>query len=36
MNWIFGWYSATRHGTADQVADDIFRTFTRGCCAVDE
>jgi len=36
MNWIFGWYSATRHGTADQVAEDIFRTFTRGCCAVDE
>lgn len=33
MNWIFGWYSAKDHGTADQVADDIFRTFTSGCCA---
>lgn len=32
MNWIFGWYSAKKHGTATQVADDIFRTFTGGCC----
>ncbi len=33
MNWIFGWYSATDHGTAQEVADDIFHTFTKGCCA---
>ncbi|MCK5424375.1 MAG: TetR/AcrR family transcriptional regulator [Emcibacter sp.] len=32
MNWIFGWYSAKDHGTATQVADDIFSTFTSGCC----
>lgn len=32
MNWIFGWYSAKEHGTAKEVADDIFRTFTGGCC----
>jgi len=33
MNWIFGWYSADKHGTAAEVAEDIFRTFTKGCCA---
>ncbi|MCF8474974.1 MAG: TetR/AcrR family transcriptional regulator [Emcibacter sp.] len=32
MNWIFGWYSAKEHGSAIDVADDIFRTFTKGCC----
>lgn len=32
MNWIFGWYSAKDHGTAQEVAEDIFRTFTKGCC----
>ena len=34
MNWIFGWYSAKEHGTAKEVADDIFRTFTKGCCNI--
>lgn len=32
MNWVFGWYSATKHGSAKEVAEDIFRTFTQGCC----
>lgn len=32
MNWIFGWYSVKDHGTAQEVAEDIFRTFTKGCC----
>ncbi len=32
MNWIFGWYSAEQHGSAEEVAQDIFRTFTEGCC----
>ncbi|VAV91582.1 hypothetical protein MNBD_ALPHA02-2543 [hydrothermal vent metagenome] len=35
MNWIFGWYSAGEHGTAQQVSEDIFRTFTKGCCAAE-
>lgn len=35
MNWIFGWYSAKDHGTAVQVAEDIFRTFTNGCCCTE-
>jgi hypothetical protein len=35
MNWIFGWYSVKEHGTATQVADDIFRTFTKGCCCTE-
>lgn len=35
MNWIFGWYSAKDHGSADQVSDDIFRTFTGGCCSTE-
>lgn len=32
MNWVFGWYSAGKHGSPTEVADDIFRTFTKGCC----
>ncbi|MCF6196524.1 MAG: TetR/AcrR family transcriptional regulator [Emcibacter sp.] len=35
MNWIFGWYSAEEHGTAQQVSEDIFRTFTKGCCTTE-
>ena len=35
MNWIFGWYSAKNHGTAQQVANDIFNTFTKGCCGTE-
>jgi AcrR family transcriptional regulator len=31
MNWIFGWYSKSEHGEANELADDIFRTFTKGC-----
>jgi AcrR family transcriptional regulator len=33
MNWIFGWYSSGDHGSPDDLADDIFNTFTRGCTA---
>jgi AcrR family transcriptional regulator len=33
MNWIFGWYSSGAHGTPVDLADDIFRTFTKGCVA---
>lgn len=31
MNWIFAWYSPKEHGSGEQVADDIFLTFTEGC-----
>lgn len=33
MNWIFAWYSPKEHGNGEQVADDIFLTFTEGCSA---
>ena len=33
MNWMFGWYSSGAHGTPEDLADDIFRTFTEGCAA---
>ncbi len=35
MNWIFGWYSEQEHGAAKDVSDDIFRTFTCGCCSTE-
>ncbi len=31
MNWIFSWYSSGDHGPAQDLAEDIFNTFTRGC-----
>lgn len=31
MNWIFGWYSSGVHGSPDDLAEDIFHTFTGGC-----
>ncbi len=34
MNWIFGWYSAKEHGTAMDVSEDIFITFTKGCRSI--
>jgi len=36
MNWIFAWYAPKPHGNAAQVADDIYRTFTNGCCNTQE
>ena len=33
MNWIFGWYSSGVHGPAQDLAEDIFNTFTNGCSA---
>jgi AcrR family transcriptional regulator len=34
MNWIFGWYSSGTHGSADELANDIFNTFTTGCITI--
>ena len=31
MNWIYGWYSKNEHGSADELAGDIYDTFTQGC-----
>jgi len=31
MNWIYGWYSKKEHGPANELARDIYNTFTRGC-----
>jgi len=31
MNWIFGWYSKSEHGSANELASDIYGTFTNGC-----
>jgi TetR/AcrR family transcriptional regulator, cholesterol catabolism regulator len=33
MNWIYGWYSYDEHGSADELAEEIFATFTQGCAA---
>lgn len=31
MNWIYGWYSKDEHGSANELANDIYNTFTKGC-----
>jgi TetR/AcrR family transcriptional regulator, cholesterol catabolism regulator len=31
MNWIYGWYSRNEHGSAEELASDIYETFTKGC-----
>lgn len=31
MNWIYGWYSRNEHGSASELASDIYETFTKGC-----
>jgi AcrR family transcriptional regulator len=31
MNWIYGWYSRNEHGSANELAGDIYETFTKGC-----
>jgi len=31
MNWIYGWYSKNEHGPANELATDIYTTFTKGC-----
>ncbi len=31
MNWIYGWYSKSEHGSSEALAQDIFNTFTQGC-----
>ncbi|MBI4564580.1 MAG: TetR/AcrR family transcriptional regulator [Planctomycetes bacterium] len=30
MNWIYGWYSAARHGAPEELAEEIYRTFLYG------
>ncbi|MBI4402872.1 MAG: TetR/AcrR family transcriptional regulator [Deltaproteobacteria bacterium] len=30
MNWIFGWYSAQKHGSEQELIDDIFHIFLGG------
>jgi TetR/AcrR family transcriptional regulator, cholesterol catabolism regulator len=34
MNWIYGWYSYDEHGSAEELAAEIFATFTQGCAAI--
>lgn len=31
MNWIYGWYSRNEHGSAEELINDIYETFTKGC-----
>jgi TetR/AcrR family transcriptional regulator, cholesterol catabolism regulator len=31
MNWIYGWYSKNEHGSANELASDVYETFTKGC-----
>ena len=33
MNWVYGWFSTDEHGTVEELVDDIYSTFTRGCIA---
>lgn len=35
MNWIYGWYSKNEHGSANELATDIYTTFTKGCAGND-
>ncbi len=30
MNWIFGWYSSSTHGSIDELIRDIYKTFMYG------
>ena len=31
MNWVYGWFSTDEHGTVEELAEDIYATFTQGC-----
>lgn len=31
MNWVYGWFSTDEHGTVEELAEDIYTTFTGGC-----
>jgi len=31
MNWVYGWFSTDEHGTVEELAEDIYITFTSGC-----
>jgi len=31
MNWVYGWFSTDEHGTVEELAEDIYSTFTLGC-----
>ncbi len=33
MNWIFGWYSFDEHGSVEELAEEVYLTFTKGCLA---
>lgn len=32
MNWLFAWYEPQKHGSSQDLARDIFRTFLVGFC----
>ena len=36
MNWVYGWFSTDEHGTVEELVDDIYSTFTKGCIAKEE
>ncbi len=31
MNWVYGWFSTDEHGSVEELAEDIYCTFTLGC-----
>ncbi len=33
MNWVYGWFSTDEHGSVEELAEDIYITFTLGCSA---
>jgi len=36
MNWVYGWFSTDEHGTVEQLVEDIYYTFTKGCAAIEK
>jgi len=33
MNWVYGWFTTGEHGTVEELIEDIYNTFTKGCIA---
>ncbi len=31
MNWVYGWFSTDEHGSVEELAEEIYSTFTFGC-----
>ncbi len=36
MNWVYGWFTTDEHGSVEELAQDIYITFTDGCVSTKE